>query len=282
ELPLGEKFVDIMLLGVILGMIFRRDGTSFLKTPLNRFIAILAAFLYISLWHGSFYLGEPAPLNLQDPRFSDWTNYLVMPLVFLLGLYAFDKKKLSKLAILAMCAFGGYCLMYTFSRGAYIAFLVGLGFLGVVKQRKWLLVMLVGLIGWQVFLPNSVQERITMTYTEEGELESSAQTRVQLWEDAMQLFHQNPILGTGFNTYSYLGRTEKYRDTHNYYLKVLVETGIVGLSVFLWLLWRMFRLGFRLFQTAEDPFLRSLGLGFAVMMVCAVAVNLFGDRWTFL
>src|SRR2546427_10742096 len=56
ELPLGEKFVDIMLLGVILGMIFRRDGTSFLKTPLNRFIAILAAFLYISLWHGSFYL----------------------------------------------------------------------------------------------------------------------------------------------------------------------------------------------------------------------------------
>src|SRR5437879_7042228 len=96
--------------------------------------------------------------------------------------------------------------------------------------------MLVGLIGWQVFLPNSVQERITMTYTEEGELESSAQTRVQLWEDAMQLFHQNPILGTGFNTYSYLGRTEKYRDTHNYYLKVLVETGIVGLLVFLWLL----------------------------------------------
>src|SRR2546422_502236 len=259
ELPLGEKFVDIMLLGVILGMIFRRDGTSFLKTPLNRFIAILAAFLYISLWHGSFYLGEPAPLNLQDPRFSDWKNYLVMPLVFfvvasairevrhikilvllmvasfllvnrsfyntikdrnlthfsydvrdagplgyagdnglgafeaeflvfLLALYAFDKKKLSKLAILAMCAFGGYCLMYTFSRGAYIAFLVGLGFLGVVKQRKWLLVMLVGLIGWQVFLTNSVQ----------------------------------------------------------------------------------------------DPFLRSLGLGFAVMMVCAVAVNLFGDRWTFL
>lgn len=353
ELPLGEKFVDIMLLGVILGMIFRRDGTSFLKTPLNRFIAILAAFLYISLWHGSFYLGEPAPLNLQDPRFSDWKNYLVMPLVFfvvasairevrhikilvllmvasfllvnrsfyntikdrnlthfsydvrdagplgyagdnglgafeaeflvfLLALYAFDKKKLSKLAILAMCAFGGYCLMYTFSRGAYIAFLVGLGFLGVVKQRKWLLVMLVGLIGWQVFLPNSVQERITMTYTEEGELESSAQTRVQLWEDAMQLFRQNPILGTGFNTYSYLGRTEKYRDTHNYYLKVLVETGIVGLLVFLWLLWRMFHLGFRLFQTAEDPFLRSLGLGFAVMMVCAVAVNLFGDRWTFL
>src|SRR5207245_9012855 len=103
-----------------------------------------------------------------------------------------------------------YCLMYTFSRGAYIAFLVGLGFLGVVKQRKWLLVMLVGLIGWQVFLPNSVQERMTMTYTEEGELGSSAQTRVQLWEDAMKLFHQHPILGTDLHPYSYLRRSEKY------------------------------------------------------------------------
>src|SRR3989442_14817584 len=97
----------------------------------------------------------------------------------------------------------------------------------------------------------------------------------------MQLFHQNPILGTGFNTYSYLGRTEKYRDTHNYYLKVLVETGIVGLLVFLWLLWGMFHLGFRLFQTAEDPFLRSLGLGFAVVVVCALAGDLFFGRLTF-
>src|SRR5207245_4225216 len=106
-----------------------------------------------------------------------------------------------------------YCLMYTFSRGAYIAFLVGLGFLGVVKQRKWLLVMLVGLIGWQVFLPNSVQERITMTYTEEGELESSAQTRVQVWEDAMQLFRTNPILGIGVYTLCYICRGSNDLDT---------------------------------------------------------------------
>src|SRR2546426_1735304 len=100
ELPLGEKFVDIMLLGVILGMIFRRDGTSFLKTPLNRFIAILAAFLYISLWHGSFYLGEPAPLNLQDPRFSDWKNYLVMPLVFFVVASAIREVRHIKILVL--------------------------------------------------------------------------------------------------------------------------------------------------------------------------------------
>src|SRR5437879_12552736 len=57
-------------------------------------------------------------------------------LVFLLGLSAFDKKKLSKLAILAMWAVGSYCLMYSFSRGAYIAVLVGVGFVGGVADRN--------------------------------------------------------------------------------------------------------------------------------------------------
>lgn len=118
-----------------------------------------------------------------------------------------------------------------------------------------------------------------MTYDSSGELESSAADRLSLWDDAVELFHEDPVLGTGFNTYEYLHRIGPYTDTHNYYLKVLVETGIVGLILFWWVLGKGIAVGWALFRSPADPFLKSLGLGLATMIVCAVVVNFFGDRW---
>ena len=351
---LGEKFVDIILLGIILGILMKRDGDRFLKTPLNRFLILFAVFLYVLLWKGSYYLGAPSPLDFAEDRVSTWKNYLEMPLLFLLvasvikevrhmkivillmstsfflvarsyfntirdrdlstfsyavrdagplgyagenglaaflvefliflvAIYAFEKKVWRKLPLLGLIALGVYCMLFTFSRGGYLAFAVGITFLGLLKDRKLLIVVLAVVIGWQVLLPVSVQQRIMMTYdVEGGALDTSAQTRVDLWEDAMQLIRVNPVVGIGLDTYRFLNRVGGYADTHNYYLKVMLETGAIGLMLFLWLLWRMLGLGWRLYRSTEDPFLRSLGLGFTGMMVSAVVLNLFGDRWTYL
>ena len=91
----------------------------------------------------------------------------------------------------------------------------------------------------------------------------------------------DPIFGTGFNTYSYGEHIGGYGDTHNLYVKVLVETGLAGLILFLSILYRLYKLGFQLYQTGSDSFLMSLGLGFAGLMVTAVMANLFGDRWMY-
>lgn len=351
--PLGEKFVDIMLLGIILGLVFHKTGAVFPKTAFNRLLIIFGLFYYASLWRGSFYLGRALPLSPEDPRFSEWKNYMIMPLLFLvvaaaiknvkqikilvllmslsilmvnrsfynlakdrdfshfspalrdagplgyasdnglaafeaqfvcfiLGLYAFEKKKLIKLGIFCVVLSSVYCLAYAFSRGGYAGLLVGLVCLGVLKEKKLLLVVMVLLIGWHVLLPNSVQERILMTYEEGEGADASTMERVSLWQDAMHIFDHNPVIGTGFSTYSYMERVGLFRDTHNYYLKVLVETGILGLLLFLWVLGKASRLGYALYRSAKDPFLSSLGLGFVGLMMCAVTVNLFGDRWTYL
>lgn len=110
--------------------------------------------------------------------------------------------------------------------------------------------------------------------------EPSAQDRINLWEDAMVLFKQNPITGTGFQTYESMGRLG-YADTHNYYVKVLAETGVVGFCLFLMLLWKLFRTGMRLFFITDDPFWRGLSLGFIALLASTVVLNLFGDRWSY-
>ena len=348
--PLGPQFVDVLLLGIILGLALQQ-GKVFTKTSLDKLFAVFALYYYISLWLGAFYLGGDLPLWFSDPRWSEWKNYMVMPLLclvtvavikdekqmkilivvmcvsvllvnrslynvlsgrdlshfdydlresgplgyagenglaafeaqfslLLLGLYAFEKRALVKLALMGVVISSMYCLLFSFSRGGYLGFLAGLIFLGVFKERKLLLVVAAVLVAWQTLLPTAVQERITMTYDESsGTVDSSAAERLSLWDDAVSLVDQNPVLGTGFNTYEYLHRVGPYTDTHNYYLKALVETGVIGLILLLWLLGKGISLGYTLFRSADDQFLKSLGLGLAALIVCAVVVNFFGDRW---
>jgi putative inorganic carbon (hco3(-)) transporter len=205
-------------------------------------------------------------------------------LLFLTAMLGLKLKRTLKWGILGLIFTGVYCLLFTFSRGGYLAAIGGLLFLGVVNQRKLLILVAVLIVSWQALLPVSVQQRITMTYDQSdggGALDASAQTRVNLWADAEALIAANPVFGTGFQTYAYMGRMEDLRDTHNYYLKILVETGAVGLLMFLYVLWRMFALGYQLYRQSDDPFLASLGLGFAALMVGMFLTNLFGDRWSY-
>jgi O-antigen ligase len=79
-----------------------------------------------------------------------------------------------------------------------------------------------------------------------------------------------------------MGRYLGYTDTHNYYLKILIETGLVGLLIFLWLLGAACKMSWRLFRMAKDPVMSALGCSLFAMMICVLVVNFFGDRWTFL
>lgn len=202
---------------------------------------------------------------------------------FVLAMASYEKRRLYRWSYWAMAAASVLCLMFSLSRGGYAALVVGLLFVGLVKIRRLLVVMLVFGLVWTAVVPNAVRERVLMTWdTKDGGLDHSSETRVGLWEDAMRVVDTSPIIGTGFNTYAYMGRVGDYKDTHNYFIKVLVETGVVGLLLFLCLLFRLLWTGLVLHWRASDPLVRALGLGLAGWVVCSVVANMFGDRWSFL
>lgn len=202
---------------------------------------------------------------------------------FLIALAAFERRRLWRWSYVALTLASCFCLMYSFSRAGYVALVAGFLFLGLVRLRWLLPFMLVFGLVWTSVVPNAVRERITMTYDSKGGgLDHSSETRVNLWEDAMTVFDSNAAIGTGFNTYAYMGRIGIYKDTHNYFIKVLVETGVVGFLLFLTLVLRFFWTGLMLHWKARDPLAKALGLGLAAWMICCIAANLFGDRWSFL
>lgn len=349
--PLGAQFVDVLLLGVILGL--KRQGRPiFRKSPINTLLFVYIILTYLSMVRGSFFLGVDFPFWFSDPRVSDWKNFVIdLSLMFMLASSAIRTKRQMGLLLGAMCigilllaknfhgemadrdfsafsynlrgagAMGGagvnglaafsaqvsvfliglllaerrlfrkiaylgvvstsiYCVLFALSRGAYAALLIGVLFLGFVRNRLLVVLVVAFLLVWQSLVPTAVRERVFMT-DENGTIDHSAAARLNLWDEAMEVFKADPVFGTGFETYAYSSHVGGYSDSHNLYVKVLVETGITGLVLFLAILLRLFRIGFRLSRTASDPFLQSIGLGFSALMLSALVANFFGDRWMY-
>jgi putative inorganic carbon (hco3(-)) transporter len=92
----------------------------------------------------------------------------------------------------------------------------------------------------------------------------------------------NPIFGTGYDTFEYGTHAGNLRDTHNWYVKVMVETGLIGIAFALLIFQQMLSVSYRLFKQAKDPLYRGLGLGLVLAIVASLILNCFGDRWNFL
>ena len=208
--------------------------------------------------------------------------YLVQSALFFWGFLQFLKRKKPKWIALGLVALSLLAAMYCFSRAAYIGILLGVLALGLLKDRKLLVVLALFLVTWQAVVPTAVSERVNMTQNANGQLEASAQERVGLWEEAKAEFAASPIFGEGYATYQLRDHYGGLRDTHNWYVKVLVETGLIGMVFALLLLQQMLSLAWRLFRRTSDPLYRGLGLGLLLVTIAAVELNLFGDRWTYL
>ena len=199
----------------------------------------------------------------------------------LLGLYLLDDNRQRRWLYLLAMIFSLHPLFFAYSRGAYIGALAALLFFGLVKKRSLLLLLVAIVIFWQTVLPQTVVERIEMTESPSGELEASAGKRVELWERAKDLFQNNPMFGIGYGGFSLSVSVEGLTDTHNFYMRMLSEQGLIGILLFSIVLLAAFRSGWRLYGLAQTPYLRGLGLGFMGCVVAVVVTNMFGDRWSY-
>lgn len=205
----------------------------------------------------------------------------------ILGILLLCKLKFWRWPLFVLLGLNAYGLVYSFSRGAYLAFLTAFLFISLVRKNIGTLILLIlFLVFWKNLVPSSVVERVEMTQAEEGALDASSEGRMLKWEHGYNLFLRNP-LGYGFDTVSFLGfknargQLTQSGDPHNIYVKVLVEMGIPGLILLLYLFYLAYKSGWGLYRDAEDDFLKGLGLGFAATVVACIVANTFGDRWTY-
>jgi O-antigen ligase len=144
-------------------------------------------------------------------------------------------------------AAAGIVIPLTGSRAGLIsAGLTSIAFFPMLRQStrksgwKNLLAILVIAAAILVTVPR-LASRAVLQRLIEGRESSTFRERVSAWDRGFQaLWSKNPLLGVGPGTYAHagLGLREVGRAAHNTYVSVFVETGFVGIALFLafWLL----------------------------------------------
>jgi len=174
----------------------------------------------------------------------------------------------------AVLAFGGAALVFTFSRGAWTAFVLAtILFLFSTRLRKRIslrpLIPFAAILLF-LYLPfhNEINNRLI------SDDNGSAESRVPLMNLAFRMIADNPILGVGANNFSaamadYL--TPEFRKgflytVHNKYLLVWSEIGPGGLLAYLAFFLGILRVG-RACWKQGDSFLATLALGMTVAVI---------------
>ena len=126
--------------------------------------------------------------------------------IVLTGIYFFIKRSWIKLFLLVMIIANVYCILFLYSRGAYIGLSVGFMILFLFKNQKMLIPLILLLALWQVILPEKAIERIKGTTSESGQLDESSELRLVMWEKGLECFQKSPLVGIGYGVFRQIGR----------------------------------------------------------------------------
>lgn len=176
-------------------------------------------------------------------------SILALGLLAGLGLAYGQQKSSVKARLLAIpiCAVVGYEMVRTGSRGAFVALAAGIllyilhhGTVRVKIRNACVVVFVLCVLVWNSYTWETARERWKRTF-EYGSMAG----RERIYPTAWSMFLEKPLQGWGpvHNMVELGGRVHfgRPRDTHNLFLHVLTETGILGAVPYfmgIWLCWR--------------------------------------------
>lgn len=172
-------------------------------------------------------------------------EYLILAIPIIAGLLWTEKGIFKKLFWLGSLGVTMLALALTFSRGCWLGIILAIGLLAIMIDRKFILLGIVVLL----FLPFVLPESIINRFLSIGNMgDSSTSYRVYIWMGTLAMLADYWFSGIGlgitsFNTiypiYSYNDISAPH--SHNLYLQLVVEFGIVGLIVFLGMLYNFYK-----------------------------------------
>ena len=112
----------------------------------------------------------------------------------------------------------------------------------------------------------------------------SADTRAEAWTLIAEIVKVNPVLGLGpanYYWYTPLLRISGYYglqfNSHNQYVDLIAQIGLVGLAVFGWFVWEIGRFGWRLRQRVPQGFASGYVNGVLAGLAGSLVAGMLGD-----
>ena len=209
-------------------------------------------------------IGLRIPSTFANPNV--YGAYLLLAIPVCMIMIHMSNRIAFKLYYLLITALLLYNLVFTYSRGCYLALGAGLIVYILFMERRLIALFIPGLAVLPFVMPASVIKRV-LSISDLSD--SSSSYRIYIWQATLRILKDFWIsgLGQGIGAYNVVYPYYAFNDvtaphSHNLFLQVFVELGIFGLIVFLVLLLTFFRTMLRLYGRTRNKKTKAFLAGF--------------------
>jgi len=207
--------------------------------------------------HSNYILALTGPFSHNN----DLAVYLISVLIVILY-WVFSKQQfimIKPAAVIVFCT-GIFMLTHAYSRGGWIAFILAIVLLAVLLREYWFLgisLLMTIVLGFKINLIKFLVFKDS--------------NRFELWDIAFRMIKKHPLIGNGIGTFmpwfrSY-SSTEPISYTHNCFLQLWAESGIIAEVIFCFFILKTLNAGILSYKENKDPVF--------LILSCAVIAFLF-------
>ncbi len=214
-------------------------------------------------------------------------TFLVMAFPFVLCLMRTAEEKNKKTLAFLISLIIIACIIFTWSRGAWLALIIGtLLFYLLAARRNFrffgALVLIIPIL--PILLPSTILNRL-LSIT--NLFDSSISYRIYTWKGTLNMIGHYLFGGIGFGNeafetvypyYAYSGM-ETAAHSHNLFLQILAGIGIFGLIVFLITLFFAFQKCFEYIKTPENHTSKIYVIATVISLLSALIMGVFDYIW---
>jgi len=187
----------------------------------------------------------------RGPLLQAVANGVSLNMLGLIALHTYRRGSVRGLKVSLLLASVPIAILATMTRAVWVSFAGTIAALILIsdsriRRRACLALLLVSVLGVAVVMgSSSLRSALSDRLQERGPVNYRAAVYAGGWE----MFLERPWLGWGFHQMPdelprhVSGYDERTLYPHNTYLELLVENGIAGLVLYVWLMYELFRLG---------------------------------------
>ncbi len=269
-----KKHIWKIIFSIIAGFVFVSLDAIWQVTTGSDFVRGYAAMVLIGLVR--------ATASFSDPNILGVYLSALAPIILGLALYYFKGWRRALFGFFSLLGLVGIAL--TYSRPTLLATYAALLILTIAKRSKWLIAGLIVFILIAPFLlPKSVKQFAKEVNYNPVRFMCN-DDRIAIFRNSAQMIKASPVVGHGANTF--MKNYKKYKENpehlnivtsdfcyaHENFLQIAGDIGLVGLGIFIWLLYELFKGCMSIYRQLKDQELKIILLSL-IACLAAFLVN---------
>ncbi len=186
--------------------------------------------------------------------------------------------KIGRRWMISLLSIAFVAMLLTYTRTGWISVVIGLLIVGFLQSKKLLGIIFVGIAILLATVP-SVAGRFSDLdegrYLKGGAAKNSLLWRMDYWTEALHLAKKNPVTGIGLKGIA--SNLDEQKQPHNDFVRVYVETGLVGLFGYIALIVGLARTARRARRRARPGIDRGIAVGFSGLVAIFIASSIVSN-----